>query len=68
MQTNNPSSEQREVGVRTRNGNLSAVRSSLLVDWRANELRGPLDLHHKAVGRASESKSGCVDWLTEVDL
>ena len=27
------------IGVRTRNGNLSTVRSSLLVDWSANELR-----------------------------
>ncbi len=26
-------------GVRTRNGNLSTVRSSLLVDWSANALR-----------------------------
>jgi hypothetical protein len=37
-------------GVRTRNGNLSTVRSSLLVDCRANALRGTLNLHHKAVG------------------
>jgi DNA-directed RNA polymerase specialized sigma24 family protein len=28
-----------ETGVRTRNGNLSTVRSSLLVDWSANALR-----------------------------
>ena len=28
-----------EIGVRTRNGNLSTVRSSLLVDWSANALR-----------------------------
>jgi nucleoside-diphosphate-sugar epimerase len=27
------------IGVRTRNGNLSTVRSSLLVDWSANVLR-----------------------------
>jgi hypothetical protein len=31
MQTINPGSEQREVGVPARNGNLSTVRSSLLV-------------------------------------
>ena len=28
-----------ETGVRTRNGNLSTVKSSLLVDWSANALR-----------------------------
>jgi hypothetical protein len=27
------------IGVRTRNGNLSTVRSALLVDWSANALR-----------------------------
>jgi hypothetical protein len=27
------------LGVRTRNGNLSTVRSALLVDWSANALR-----------------------------
>src|SRR5260221_4721667 len=47
------------IGVRTRNGNLSTVRSSLLVDWRANGAQWPVrkKLHAKEGSRAMQRRS-----------